>query len=227
MKTASLIAIVVAAMLSATAFAQPKGGDQGPPKVYRWVDENGEVHYSESLPPDIGEQKHDVLDRRGMEQATDQSLVPKPPPAPKQAKGELPRDASGQKRPAPLYSPQELQRNQDAFLLLRYDSEQEILDAMQVEINQLAYDRRLLSTSGDSLAKAYRDNVREAAERQRAGQPVEAALVQELQGLKRKLQSNAQSLAAIEERETSIRAMFDTQLERYRELAANPEAPQG
>ena len=30
-------------------------------KVYRWVDENGDVHYSESPPPDSGDKSEDVI----------------------------------------------------------------------------------------------------------------------------------------------------------------------
>ena len=40
-------------------------------KVYRWVDENGEVYYSEKLPPDFEDKKHDELDHRGIVQSTD------------------------------------------------------------------------------------------------------------------------------------------------------------
>ena len=137
-------------------------------KVYRWVDENGEVHYSETLPPDFEDKKHDELDDRGIVRAEDQSLVPPPPePEPEPEHNELPRDSSGMKRPDALYSDEELQRRMDAFLLLRYDSEQEIQDAMTVEIKQLEYDRLLLQASRESMSEAYRGQVREAANRDR------------------------------------------------------------
>ncbi len=142
-------------------------------------------------------------------------------------KGELPRDASGLERPEPLLSPEEMRAEQDALLLLRYDSEQEILDAMQVEINQLDYDRRLVVGSRKSLEEAYRGNVREAADRQRAGLPVEDDKAKELRTLKRRLRSTAQSLAGLEKREAEIREMFAAELERYRKLIAEHEEEQG
>ena len=226
MKTASLIGLIAALLISASAFGQAKG--EHPQRVYRWVDENGEVHYSESLPPGMKDTTHDVLDEQGVERATGQTLVPKPPPPPpKSPKGELPRDASGMPRTEPLYSELEKQRKQDDMLLLRYDSEQEILDAMDVEIHQLAYDRNLLTTSGASLEQAYRGNVREAAERQRAGRPVEEALVKELRNLKHRMQQNAESLAALEKRETEIRATFGESLDRYRRLSAEYDEDKG
>ena len=60
-------------LLSAAMVAE---GGQKEQKVYRWVDENGEVHYTQSLPPDFHDKKHDVLDNRGIVRDKDQTLVP-------------------------------------------------------------------------------------------------------------------------------------------------------
>jgi len=35
-------------------------------KVYRWVDENGVVHFGDSIPPEYSKERHEVLDSRGM-----------------------------------------------------------------------------------------------------------------------------------------------------------------
>ena len=198
-------------------------------KVYRWVDENGEVHYSETLPPDFEDKKHDVLDNQGITRQTDQSLVPKAPPPKKQVEetAELPRDSSGMQRPKPLWNQTELERQQNALLLLRYDSDQEIIDAMNVEINQLAYDERLLTGSRASLQEAYRGNIREAAERQRAGKPVEPELDKQIRNLTQRLAANSESLAGLKTREASIRSDFEEELQRYRRLVAEHDEQGG
>jgi len=188
--------------------------------VYRWVDENGEVHYSESLPPNFKDQGHDVLSERGIVLDEDQSLTP---PAPEEVPDEeqlqeLPRDSSGMKRPKALYSEAELQRRMDNFLMLRYDSQQEITNAMDVEIKQLDYDRRLLTTTRESMQEAYRGHIKQAANRQRAGQLVEENTVLEITGLRTRLAENSRSLDYMEIREVDIRAGFGKQLERYRFL---------
>jgi hypothetical protein len=189
-------------------------------KVYRWVDENGEVHYSESLPPDYQDKGFDVLNQEGIVTDENQKLTPEPRPelpSDKQKK-ELPRDASGLPRPKALYSEAEMQQRMDNFLMLRYESEQEILDAMEVEIKQLNYDRRLLEGSRASLNNAYRGQIRVAGERQRAGLEVEPATIKEISSLSRALAKNTHSLDGLQEREDTIRAEFDKQLERYRYL---------
>jgi hypothetical protein len=186
-------------------------------KVYRWVDENGEVHYSETLPPDFEDKKHDELDDQGIVRAKDQSLVP-PKTKPIEELQDLPRDSSGMERPKAMYSKEELQRRMDSFLLLRYDSEQEITDAMTVEISQLEYDRILLQTSRDSMSKAHREQIREAASRQRSGVEVDPKIIESISSLQTRLDSNGKSLANLQAREDEIIANFDVQMERYRYL---------
>ena len=194
--------------------------DASAAEVYRWVDENGEVHYSESLPPNFQDQGHDVLNERGIVLDEDQSLTPTPPeevPEEEQLQ-ELPRDSSGLKRPNALYSEAELQRRMDNFLMLRYGSEQEITDAMNVEIKQLDYDRRLLTTTRESIEEAYRGQISQAANRQRAGQQVDEKTAIEINRLQARLAENSRSLDNMEIREVDIRAEFGKQLERYRFL---------
>ena len=190
-------------------------------KVYRWVDENGEVHYSETLPPDFEDKSHDELDSEGLVRAEGKSLKP-PPPKPKvkapDEPMEVPRDASGMERPKALYSEKEMQERMDRFLLLRYDSEQEIEDAMMVEIKQLEYDRRLLKTSRDSMRSSYRGQIAEAANRQRAGIQVDPAIGTEIAGLKQRLASNQKMMDELQVREDDIRKTFGAEIDRYRYL---------
>ncbi len=217
MKTMFLYVLIVGFLFVSGVEAQKK--------VYRWVDDKGEVHYTQSLPPDMDDKKHDVLDSRGITREENQSLVP-PPPKPKKvsSKGELPRDASGMQRPSPMYSPSQMKAKQDSLLLLRYDSDEEILESMKLEINNLAYDERLLTTSRDSLMEAYRGNIREAAERQRAGIELQPKLIGDIKNLKLRLADNSHSIATLKEREKRIRESFESQLERYRILVAEFEA---
>ena len=207
-----------AAALSLALLTLPVAGSAA--EVYRWVDENGEVHYSESLPPDFKDKGHDVLNDQGLVVDEDQKLTPQPPPEvpDKNAPQELPRDASGLPRPKALYSEAEMQQRMDNFLMLRYDSEQEIIEAMEVEIKQLDYDRRLLEASRSSLNQAYRGQVRLAADEQRSGQAVDAATLDEIRKMRNALAQNDRSMRSLQQREDAIRADFQKQLDRYRYL---------
>lgn len=195
-------------------------------KVYRWVDENGEVHYTQSLPPDFQDKGHDVLDKDGLVRDEDVNLTPEiKQPVAKDGeteseadRNELPRDSSGLPRPAPLYSEAETQQRMDSFLMLRYHNEDEILEAMNVEIKQLQYDRRLLTTSRDSLENAYRGQIRIAGNKQRAGLEVLEADGQEIRKLQQRLSENQMELDRLMVREENIKVDFQAQIDRYRYL---------
>lgn len=215
---AVIIAGLLAAALAVTATVAAE-------KVYRWVDEDGNVHYTESLPPGYKDTGHDVLNERGIVIDENQKLTPDTKQEDKsedevkaEEANELPRDSSGLPRPKPLYTEAEKRARMDNFLMLRYDSEQEIVDAMNVEIKQLNYDRRLLEGSRDSMNDAYRGQIRVAADSQRSGQEVDDVVIRQISDLQNKLADNARSLAALDQREQDIRVEFQAQLDRYRYL---------
>jgi hypothetical protein len=216
-----MIKYFIATVCVTVLMAAPASAD----KVYRWVDEDGNVHYTESLPPGFKDTGHDVLNERGI--VVDENLKLTPPPVEEQrdeelikAKeaGELPRDSSGLPRPKPLYTEEQKQRRMDNFLMLRYESEQEITDAMNVEIKQLNYDRRLIEGSIQSILESWRGQIREAADKQRAGKTVGDEDVRQMNDLQSKLAQSNRSLASLEARERDIRQEFNAQLERYRRL---------
>ena len=91
-------------------------------------------------------------------------------------------------------------------------------DRITCEIKQLEYDRRLLTTTRDSMQEAYRGQIRQAANRQRAGQQVEEKIALDINELQTRLAENSRSLDYMEIREVDIRAEFGKQLERYRFL---------
>jgi hypothetical protein len=216
-----LAACVVAGaflLLSGSALAQKQ-------KVYRWVDADGNVHYTESLPPDHKDTGHDVLNEQGLVVDENQRLTPQQKAEDRSEEeikaeeaAELPRDSSGLPRPKPLYTEAEKQQRMDNFLLLRYESEQEITDAMNVEIKQLNYDRRLIEGSQASIEESWRGQIREAANRQRAGQAVDAAVQREIAKLQSEMAQNRRELTLLNQREEKIRSDFQAQLERYRFL---------
>ncbi|MEE4216042.1 MAG: DUF4124 domain-containing protein [Xanthomonadales bacterium] len=216
-RTAAVLAITVAALLaSAVAMAQ---------KVYRWVDEEGRIHYTEALPPDFKDKGHDILSESGIVTDENQKLTPEAPPeeeteqqAEAEELGELPRDSSGLPRPKPLYSEAERQAKMDSFLTLRYKSEEEITEARDVEIKQLNYDRRLLEGSRDSMNDSYRGQIRVAANKQRAGLAVSEDVRYQIADLQQNLAENADELSKLDQREQTIRTGFQEELDRYRYL---------
>lgn len=192
-------------------------------KVFRWVDENGEVHYSESLPPNFKDEGHDVLNERGITLDEDLSLTP--PPAPvvteetkEEELSELPRDSSGLPRPKPLYSEAEVQQRMDRLLILRYESTEDIDKQRDFEIQQVASDKKMLENSQSSMLRSYRGQIKDAADLQRAGQQVDEATTDSMTILRRRMRRNQTEIEGLAVREAKVRSDFQKQLERYRYL---------
>jgi uncharacterized protein DUF4124 len=55
-------AVVALAALSLPALCSAQGG----PKLYRWVDENGKVHYSDTVPPQQAARDRSILNDQGV-----------------------------------------------------------------------------------------------------------------------------------------------------------------
>lgn len=225
----SLTTVLLLTMDSALAQTRKPGSQASGEKVYRWVDDEGNVHYTETLPPDFKDKKADVLDDQGITRETDLSLVP-PPPKPETKKaaptGELPRDKSGLQRPEPRYNEAQMRQQQDALLVLRYQSEEEIQDALNVEVRQLAYDSDLLTTTRKSLDTAYVGTIKDLADRQRAGVEVPPEEIKTIDSMKRKMAANDLNMQQVRERELVTREKFAADLERYRYLIARDASEQ-
>jgi len=188
-------------------------------EVYRWTDAQGEVHYSKALPPDVAGLPYDVLSPNGV------LLRHVDPVEQAKEKAEERAEAKQQpKGPVPLYTDEQKRQISDRLLLLKYRSEDEIGQAMQQEIDQLQYDRRIVESTRNSVLESLKGQIHTAADRQRAGMEPDAKQTQELEHLRRRLLTSQSDRDKLQKREDDIRSRFDKELQRYRELTAENEA---
>jgi hypothetical protein len=183
-------------------------------ELYRWVDEEGSVHYSETLPPESSTRPHDKLSDRGIvvESVEDPVAAAKLPVVEPEAKKKKKKEL------VPLYTDAQIQTMSDRLLVLKYHSEKDILDAMHVEIDNLGYDARMIEQGRTSILRSLRGQVSKAADLERAGKPVEKDTINTISHLRARLEKGDEGMAHLQEREESIRAMFNSDLERYRSL---------
>lgn len=91
------IVLLTAGVLVCVGWAGPA---EAAGKVYRWVDENGVVHFGDAIPPEYSRDRHEVLDGRGT------------------------RTTVNEEKPAQQVSPE--RDNRDRALLATYGSVKEI-----------------------------------------------------------------------------------------------------
>ena len=181
--------------------------------TYRWKDKDGKVHYGAAVPAEYAEQPYDILNDAGLviEHIEDTS-IPLEVIAEKQI----------QER-KPLISDEERQRQSDRLLVIQYRSEEEIKKALELQIDQLGYDSKIINQSYDSTNNAIRDQIRQAANQQRANQKISEDQVKGINKLYARRARDDKKRAKMDQRENRIRARFQAYLERYRVLTSDAE----
>lgn len=197
------------ALLAAQAFGAPASSHASKPKqggiAYKWVDEQGVVHYGDNIPPQYAQQDRALLNREGVEVGHLEGAK-----TPEQAASEARIKAAAMK-----------QRQHDSFLVSTYTSVKDIEALRDVRLDQLQGQRAAAEQYVDSLRsrlgtlqvravsfQPYTPNAR------RMPDDLAENLVRTLNEVR--LQSAA--LAAKGEEEQALRQQFDADIKRYREL---------
>ena len=197
-----IVAILIAGIisLSATSLAA---------ESYRWKDKEGKVHYGAAVPAEYADQPYDVLNSQGMviEHVEDTS-VPL----------EVIAEEKIEKERGPLISEEQRRYQADRLLLIRYSSVEEIAQALEIEIAQLGYDKKVVTQSFESTTSVIRDQIRQAANRQRAGLPISPEQQKEIDELYARQERDSKKLSVMGNRENRIRTRFEADIERYKFL---------
>ena len=179
--------------------------------TYRWKDKEGKVHYGSAVPAEYADQPYDILNNAGIviQHVEDTSI---PMEVIEEEKKVLERQ--------PFISEEVRQQQADGLLVIQYSSEQDIIKQLELEIAQLGYDSGIINQSIESTGTAIRDQIRQAADRQRAGQEISKEQEESIARLYSRRARDAQRKSALVAREVRIRAHFQKDLDRYRILTS-------
>jgi hypothetical protein len=198
-----IVAVLITGILSLSAVSVSA-------ETYRWKDKDGKVHYGVTIPAEYAEQPYDILNSTGIviEHIEDTSI---------------PQDVIEEKKVLtrqPLISEEERRIQSDRLLVIQYESEEDIINALGLEIDQLGYDSMLIDQSYESTSTSVRNQIRQAADQQRAGQEISADQQKEIASLYKRRARDERRRSAIQHREEDIRARFQEDLDRYRALTS-------
>jgi Domain of unknown function (DUF4124) len=190
--------------------ANAAGNSSGKDVVtYRWTDEQGVVHYGDSIPPQYAQKERAVLNGRGVEV----------------------RKLDAQKSPEQIAAEQRAeqnalkQRQHDAFLMNTYTSAKDIEALRDLRLDQLHGQR--------VAAEQYVDNLHSRLsalqERAKLFKPYSSRpgahrmpddVAEDLVHTLNELHTQSNALTTKTEEETALKAQFQVDIERYRELRA-------
>jgi hypothetical protein len=205
------LALLVTAALGAAAWAAPSShaASQSSQKgiAYRWVDEQGVVHYGDHIPPQYASQDRTILNSQGVEVGhLDAQKTPAEEAAAARAREALMK-----------------QKQHDAFLVSTYTSVKDIEALRDARLDQMKGQRaaaeqyveslRVRLTTLQSRALTFRPYSKDA---RRMPDDLAENLVRTVNELR--VQSSA--LTAKSAEEAALRSQFQDDIERYRELHA-------
>jgi hypothetical protein len=204
----SLPLLAVAMLAAGFAQADPNNSSaKKGPIAYRWVDEQGVVHYGDNIPPQYASKEKALINSDGVEV------------------GRVDAEKSSEQVAAEARDKAALakQKQHDAFLITTYTSVKDIEALRDARLDQLKGQRSASEQYMDSL------RVRLASLQTRAMtfQPYSARadarrmpddLAEDLVRTVNELHAQTTALALRNEEETELRAQFQSDIERYREL---------
>lgn len=207
---ARLLLVAAALMLAgigiAGAATNPSKGS-GTTMTYRWVDEKGVTHYGDRLPPQYSQQESSILNDQGVEVGRHEA----------------------QKTPAQLAEEARIRQEQlekkqrDSFLLTTYASVDDIVHLRDLRLDQIKGQRVVAEQYiADLHERLVALQVRAMVFKPYSASPnarrMPDALAEDLMRSLNEMRTQRSTLTTKDKEETLMRAQFQADIDRYREL---------
>ena len=185
-------------------------------RTFKWIDNDGHVHYGNRVPPEYSKAERRVINERGRTiQVYDAAKTPEQ----LQQERALAKTAASEKVLA------EKQAVQDRSLLATYSSEQDMLSAKDGKIASVDALLQLTSSRVESMNARLLVLTEEAATYERSGKALPASLESQLNNLREQIIVNEAFIKEKEQERADINVKFDADIKSYIELTANiPDA---
>jgi hypothetical protein len=176
-------------------------------KLYRWVDDNGNVFFSDKVPPSEAQHERKLLDNRGLVvESTSRAKTPE----------EIAREAELERRRQEMKRLAEEQKNQDEQLLATYQNEDELVGTRDGKLKAV-----------DARIKILRTSLRYSQERlarlkTNAGAKPSKKAQDDISKLEGQIKRSYKDIVSLEQQKQEIRTRYASDLARYRQLK-NPQ----
>lgn len=178
-------------------------------KVYKWVDKDGNVHYSNTPPPEASQQERQVLDEHG--NVTEVLRAPKTP-----EEIEAERKAQEQRERERQLAEQQAAR--DRMLLETYTSVRDMERDRDGRLAAIDAQIRVIGNAIGSLEAQLASMEQQKQQIQANGRPVPEDLEKRIVNTREELLKNQKSLLERKNDQDELRERFEMQIRRFKEL---------
>jgi len=207
--------ILLAALIMSLLLASAEAG-----KLYKWVDENGNVRYSDQIPPNQAKREHSQLNSQGVVVTTQEAAKTEAQLA---AEAKVKREKEA--REAEEARLKKIQQQKDQVLLMTFSSEEEIELARKDRLEVLESVIQLIRNSIESTEEkltVLQNNADSNFLSQ--GKEVPGGLAQKIEHFTRKIETRTQQLEQKVNEKAKINEKYELDLARYRQLTVEGDA---
>jgi hypothetical protein len=187
-------------------------------RLFRWVDQEGRVHYTDTIPPSAVDQGRAVLNSEGVRV---QTVAPAKSAEAVAQEAELARLRKEQQALI------EKQRAADQVLLQSFRSEDDIVMARDGKIAAIKVMIQVTRNNVGRQQRALAKLRSTAADLERTGKPLPPQLTQDIAGIERSVRDAYAGILDRQAQEKAIYDTFDKYLTRFRELKRLPIPSKG
>jgi hypothetical protein len=209
-----VLSVVLALVIAGPAWAAG-GGPSQPHQRYKWTDGEGNLHYSDALPPEAVKYGYEVVNPQG--------VVIKHVDRAKTAEERAAAKAEIAKAQAAKDSADARVRN-DKQLLAAYPTEDDLKRAQHQQADMMDTNLTSARISMQSQEKSLAELLGHAAELDSNGKPIPAILTKKITDMRKQVEEQRTYIERKQKERDDIVAHFDDDLAHYRSLKGPQEA---
>lgn len=202
--TASLVASLLIASVLGTGLP-----GEAQARMYKWTDNQGNVHYGDRIPPEYAEREQRRLNEQGITVEV-------------RERAKTPEELAEQRRLAEIEAAEEEQRRQqrarDRILLDTFSNEDEIVMTRDGKISAIEAIVRVTQGRIENLRARLTELTTQAANLERGGRTVPDTLHQDIRSARQQIETNEAYIVAKEQEQDDTRAKYEADIQRFREL---------
>jgi hypothetical protein len=210
--------LTLAALLAVTLMVGTYAQEAKSPKLYKWVDKNGVVHYGSSVPPEYANQQLEVLNSEG--------ITVKTVAAPKTAE-EIAKENQDKAAAAAKAKQDREQRANDQMLLDTYTSTADIERDRISRLSAIDSQIKVINGSISGLTSILADYQKQEVRLTQAHKPLPASLTKNLKDTQDQLTLDNQLLLKQQQEKQAIQDRYAEYLKRFKELTESSPANGG
>ena len=180
-------------------------------KLYKWVDDTGQVRYGDRIPPQFAKKKNQTLSEQGIVVET-------------RAAAKTPEQIAEEQHQKALAEEQERIRianaRKDSILLDTFTNEDEMVMTRDGKIEAIEAIIRVTKDRTEKNRQRLASLKHKAANMERSGKAVPKKFLQNIADIRNQIQSNTRYVANRVIEQQRIRKQFEADIHRFRELKA-------